>query len=358
LLLLNGVLIYDLFKTSKFKGLYMISAVHPAELSAPFIHYRETSETAVSIMKELRSVSTSRAGMRRLRKETPARLLIEEPVDLVEQLNALYLQFRAACIEGRYSEAFAIFCKIRPEIFEFVSEILLLFLRKDRVENLGAAKAGIELFLEGASDLIESYLLALSKDRRAGSLSDEGYEKFRSGWTMFSRASCDFEEKDGWFFDNFYHLIRGLIAISLQDRDTAICHLKMISEKILDGVEDDFSEYLYLIKILEQKLGASLVDLRLEKETPLSFFLKGRYEEALSLLPTFRFEEEYEEAEFRAACYSMLGRQDEALSLITNGCSSDLKSLIYFQNGNIEMAKKIAIENENDLFLFLLLLLQ
>ena|GEM_PF-5498139 len=241
----------------------------------------------------------------------------------------------------------------------------------------------LEQMGDGAIDQIAAYLFALQGNPEAITRSDLGFEKIRAA--VFALASLvpaphrltdgELEEKFGKFQD----LARGLLEVGVGMKEQAIEHLKTALPWALDlivgnefgskDLEDVGTDFILLIKALEQKVGAPLLDLsRYENfsDHPTILLLAGKYNEALASLPLPKDDEDdmwaFEQNEWisdtRTASLILLGRYDEALQACEE-LSETLTPFVYFFKGEKEKALELAFRLRDDTpaaYIFLLMM--
>jgi tetratricopeptide (TPR) repeat protein len=250
---------------------------------------------------------------------------------------------------------------------------------EEHIEELGEWKLGIDLVFDGLYEQAKAYLMALNRDPFAIETCDGGFHLIQHGLFELATVASGFGllgeelEKVEHVVENFHLLYRGMLKIAISDREGAVADLKSAFAKLTDkdlrliDLEDglDQIESLFLIKVLEQKLDASLLDERreVERQNPLSLFLAGRYEEALALVETNpEFAQDPDLSTFKAACYALMGQYDASLNWLKpkeddleEADPSIMIPAIYFLKGDRESAKEAVFEFNSPLSYVLLL---
>ncbi len=361
----------------------MTYAIDSLEISP--VSYFEIASTSAALHPEAflelsAPQSSSRAGLRRMRTETPTTtcdpgFVIEpdfEPVEL------LLLQLDEALRKGRYEEGFSLIDQLdvlwNDTLLDPTVEFLAS-LQSDTQSPSPHLRSALEFLGQGALSEMRAYFLALTNDDGAIDLCNSGFEKLWRGVSEVRIVAKEQSQRDEETFATVekilkmaQYLTRGIFAISLNMRELAIDDLKAgynmsLTEEFFD--EEDFDiECFFPIKVLEQKLQAPLLPKPsiVNDRIPKSLFLAGRYEEALALLSmpqSFEDEEDSIDGDgAKAACLALLGRYDEAIDLLENRqdgvAEPAIASLVYLLKGDLEKAKEAVLNDENELAYLLL----
>jgi tetratricopeptide (TPR) repeat protein len=311
--------------------------------------------------------------MRRMRAETPEPSLMLD-AERMDQLKNWGEELNGALRRGDFTAAFRLIEQMETLCRKMLDEGI-----EEHIEELGEWKLGIDLVFDGLYEQAKAYLMALNRDPFAIETCDGGFHLIQHGLFELATVASGFGllgeelEKVEHVVENFHLLYRGMLKIAISDREGAVADLKSAFAKLTDkdlrliDLEDglDQIESLFLIKVLEQKLDASLLDERreVERQNPLSLFLAGRYEEALALVETNpEFAQDPDLSTFKAACYALMGQYDASLNWLKpkeddleEADPSIMIPAIYFLKGDRESAKEAVFEFNSPLSYVLLL---
>jgi len=351
-----------------------------------------SAQNPVSVLEQSSPQSSSRSGLRRMRTETTTPTYASdsdwsmptiqkdfEPIEsLIEQINK-------ALQEGRYEKGLPFVNQIDAIWNGTLLDKVVAYLKELEPATSSHLQPALEFLGNGVIDEMKAYFHALTKDSDAIALCNSGFDKLRHGlsevlalareqnWAGPSDVEAQIEKS----LDAAQHLMRGMIAMSLNMREMAIDDLRaglsVFMAKDTDSDPEDFDDFdiesYFTIKALEQKLQASLLPKSpiVDDLNPHALFLADRYEEALKIVSTPQFKDAnpYADVEgFRAACLALMGRHDEAFEILDGvDYGSPLESeigipLVLFLKGDFEKAKEIALDPDqgNIPFAYILLL--
>ena len=309
---------------------------------------RNAARNNADIFNQTTSSST-RATMRRMRTETPATTLQTGSFEALDKDKSAFSEsFIQALMAKNYAEIFVMLWKADIQ-YDRLSE------HADFVQ--GQDKA--------CSMATKAYSLAMMKNPKAINLCDEAAEQFKQvlSGAMEQESVCTSRRAEFFeCFDSFHLFYRGFLELSLGQRVEAIRDIRssLSSLRFQPDCPQCFDEEtLFFIKILEQKLGESLIPIPQEIDiyNPKALFVADQYNQALALLDA---QSDYPDTlMLKAACHAMLGRFEEAKECLEDGdfCTSSTECthpLIDFLQGDYESIKMPSVNLDDPAILLML----
>lgn len=212
-----------------------------------------------------------------------ATLSSETQGELIISLKNSWEKMREAFAKGQYAEAL-----MNLENIEGVCD--------DFVEDLRFAVTNL---MKGQFGGRKAIFMALMQDPKALSLCDKSFEQLKAGSERAIAIALKTGEHHGIpseqeiqkIFEIAQLFYRGMMELSLGEREGAIRDLRSSLQVMCNDVwkglkRPEYVEMCFLLKILEQKLGVSLIPQpeAIDPNDKMSLFLAGRYQEALDLI--------------------------------------------------------------------------
>jgi tetratricopeptide (TPR) repeat protein len=246
------------------------------------------------------------------------------------------------------------------------AEIFVILLKADiQYARLSEHADFVQGEYKACSLATKAYSLAMMKNPKAINLCDEAAEQFKQVLSKAMEQESVGTSRQAEFFEGFdsFHLFyRGFLELSLGQRVEAIRDIRssLTSLRFQPDCPSCFDEEtLFFIKILEQKLGESLIPIPQEIDTsnPKALFLAGQYNKALSLLDA---RSDYPDTlMLKAACHAMLGRFEDAKECLEDGdfCTSSIEcthQLLDFLQGDYDRIKTPSVNWDDPAILLML----
>ena len=351
--------------------------IPPTEFVQPASARGET-QTMQGIAYAISSSSTTRAGQRRLRTETPtstpvaAQDILQTAAKDWETFVELIDSSHKAFYMGRYEEALT---RLRQgqtlwdtslvHVLTILSETLPL--SEEESAQLAQMLPTIQQLVDVAFLEGEAYLFALLSKQEAITLADEGFKRIMSHIDdiVILARSLDPEEAPEDIQTEItqgYQLYRKFLLFALGKKESALNGLKdhlqyFLSELYTDIAsaaerdvfwDDDQLADLFFFKVLEQKLNTPLLPTlsTIDPNDEISLFLAGQYQDVLTLMEK---DPELLNPELKGACLALLGQTQEAIHLFQATAESEsgesdyadiMMAITYLLQGDLQSALK------------------
>lgn len=316
--------------------------------------------------------SSYRSSLRRMRTETPtsypSTTTWKDFEKMVKSIEEFFSNLNGALKEGRYQDALKMVDQFERVWNETMLSSWVEYIEEEFPIQSSHLKPAIELLTNATLKEIKAYFLAMEKNPDALSVSEIGFEQLQKG---FDEALALYKEMESSIDQQYikdlelcleavHYFYRGMINTALNRREHAAndfkdlyrCYEKYVSsERFLEEGRHQDMKYIYGMKILEKKLGAQIITppTEIDITDPESLFIAGRYEEALALLSEDTNEDF--SSLTKPMCLAMLGRYTEALEQTYEPFD---RAVIYYLQGELEMAKEEALKCPNQSLLLLL----